>query len=88
MQCILVKAGEWHTAFWEKVVTSRIRPTDELTGPGNDCKSKTGNVVTSGVVKYGHHFFPSLKLTFPFLFNLHDVQATLDFKSTSTKQRF
>ena len=36
----------------------------------------------------GHHFFPSLKLTFPFFFNLYDVQSTLDFKSTSTKQRF
>ena len=36
--------------------------------------------------KQGHYFFPSLKLTFPFLFNLYDVQSTLDFKSTSTKQ--
>ena len=37
---------------------------------------------------FGHHLFPSLKLTTPFLFNLYDVQSTLDFKSTSTKQRF
>ena len=48
----------------------------------------------------GHHFFPSLKLTFPFLFKLYDVQgkvtfiqtydvqSTFDFKSTSTKQIF
>ena len=28
----------------------------------------------------GRHLFLSLKLTFPFLFNLHDVQSTLDFK--------
>ena len=38
--------------------------------------------------KAGHHFFPSLKLTFPFIFKLYDVQSTLNFKSTSTKQRF
>ena len=36
----------------------------------------------------GQHSLPSLKLTFPFLFNLHDVQSTSDFKSTSKKQTF
>ena len=36
----------------------------------------------------GQHLWPSLKLTFPFLFNLHDVQSTLDFKSTSKKETF
>ena len=39
-------------------------------------------------VNIGRHLFLSLKLTFPFLFNLHDEQSTLDFKSTSTKQTF
>ena len=36
---------------------------------------------------HGQHLRPSLKLTFPFLFNLHYLQSTLDFESVSTFPR-
>ena len=36
--------------------------------------------------KLGQHSLPSIKLTFPFLFNLRGEQSTSDFKSTSKKQ--
>ena len=34
------------------------------------------------------HSWPSLKLTFPFLLYLYDVQSTLDFKSSSRNKLF
>ena len=39
-----------------------------------------------GQFSHAQHSLPFLNLTFPFLFNLHYVQSTSDFKSTSKKR--
>ena len=57
-----------------------------LNGFDDGVTVKTGNSSEDGMHggQQGRHLFLSLKLTFPFLFNLPDVQSTLGFKSTST----